>query len=64
MLEILASLIVVCIVVALDEITARTPPDFELWGIPVGKYDGLVWRRIKQAWTNRRGGDGGGQYGV
>ena len=35
-------------IVLMDEIVAATPEDWKPWGVPVGKYDGLIWRRIKR----------------
>lgn len=36
------------LIVILDEIVAATPEDWKPWGIPIGKYDGLIWRKIKK----------------
>ena len=36
------------LIVLMDEIVAATPEDWKPWGIPVGKYDGLIWRKIKR----------------
>jgi hypothetical protein len=35
------------LIVAMDAIVEATPPDWKVWGIPIGKYDGLIWKRIK-----------------
>jgi hypothetical protein len=36
------------LIVVMDEIVALTPEDWKPLGIPVGKYDGLIWRKIKK----------------
>ena len=41
-------------IVAIDVIVGLTPETWKPWGVPVGKYDGIVWTAIKKKVLKRK----------
>ena len=39
---------------AVDVIVGLTPETWKPFGIPVGKYDGVVWKAVKKAILHRK----------
>lgn len=42
------------VVAAIDVIVGLTPPTWAPWGIPIGRYDGVIWKAVKKAVLRRK----------